>query len=100
MSGAWLTRRRAALPARAPLALRGRVSEVTGLVVRATLDGVVQGELCHIAHPGGPLAAEVVALRGDEAALLPLGDARGVGAGADVVPLGTSLSVGAGSSLL
>jgi ATP synthase in type III secretion protein N len=92
----------AALPPRAPLAVRGRVVEVTGLVVRATVDGAVHGELCEIDRGGArePLLAEVVALRGDEVALLPLGEARGIGAGAEVVPLRAPLTVGAGPSLL
>jgi type III secretion protein N (ATPase) len=95
-----LSRHVAALPPRAPLAVRGRVLELTGLVVRAALDGVRQGELCEIRGFGAPLPAEVVAFRGDEAALLPLGDARGLHAGAEVVPLGHALSVRVGRGLL
>jgi hypothetical protein len=55
-----------------PLRLAGRVSEVTGLVVRATIPGVRVGELVFIdTAPGGApaasatrLQAEVVGFRG------------------------------------
>ncbi len=91
----------AALPARAPLAVRGRVVELTGLVVRAIVDGVRRGELCAIARAGGePLVAEVVGFRGDEAVLVPLGDVRGLQAGAEVAPTGRPFSIRAGPGLL
>ena len=95
-----LARAAAALPHRAPLAARGRVVELTGLVARAALDGVRLGELCDIRGEGAPLRAEVVAFRGDEAVLLPLGDPRGLALGAEVTPLGRALEVRAGRALL
>ena len=65
-----------------PRRLAGRVTEVTGLVVRATIPGVRVGELVYLDReampaPGmaaGPrLQAEVVGFRGDEVVLMPLG---------------------------
>ena len=65
-----------------PLRLAGRVTEVTGLVVRATVPGVRVGELVHIdtrgrvpARARAP-AAEVVGFRGEEVVLMPLGERR------------------------
>jgi ATP synthase in type III secretion protein N len=95
-----LSRALAALPARAPLVARGRVLELTGLVVRAALDGVAAGELCEIAGPAGTLPAEVVAFRDGEAVLLPLGSTAGLGLGARVTATGRPLSIRAGPGLL
>ncbi len=91
----------AALPARAPVQVRGRVLEVTGLVILAALDGVRTGELVEIrGRPGPALAAEVVGLSHDRAVLLPLAHARGLCVGAEVIPSGGPLRVGAGAELL
>ncbi len=102
MSGIDLTRYVALLPEHAPLACRGRVVELTGLVVRALVEGVRQGELVAVrSTPGAaPLLAEVVGFRGEEAVLLPLGDTRGLALGAEVVPTGRPLAIRTGSSLL
>jgi ATP synthase in type III secretion protein N len=101
VSGVDLRARLALLPARAPLRRSGRVVELIGLGVRATLGAVRHGELCHIARPGAePLAAEVVGFRSGEAVLLPLGDTRGLALGAAVEPTGRPLTVGVGRALL
>lgn len=89
------------LPEEAPLQHRGRVVEVTGLVVRAAIDGVRVGEAVAIGCAGGAqLPAEVVGLGDGTAMLLPLGDAGGVGLGDPVVPSGRKLSIGTGRGLL
>jgi type III secretion protein N (ATPase) len=74
------------------------VVEVTGLSVRATLDGARVGEAVEI----GPsrLGAEVVGFREELATLLPLGDIRGVGAGDAVVASGREPCVRVGPALL
>lgn len=101
VSGLDLRARVARLPRAAPLARRGRVVELTGLAIRAVLQGARQGELCHVERAGAPpLPAEVVGFRGDEAVLLPLGATRGLGLGAEVSATGRPLSVGAGRALL
>ena len=76
-----------------PLRIAGRVSEVTGLVVRATIPGVRVGELVSIdsASPSPAaspvrLRAEVVGFRGEEIVLMPLGDATGIGPDSLVTP--------------
>jgi len=75
-----------------PLRLAGRVTEVTGLVMRATIPGVRVGELVHVDLAGGQrLQAEVVGFRGEEVVLLPLGNTAGVGPDAVVSPTGRPL---------
>jgi ATP synthase in type III secretion protein N len=91
----------------APRREAGRVVEVTGLVVRATVPGIRVGELVRIEAPAAagadaaaPVEAEVVGFRGDEAVLLPLGELGGIGPDALVTTTGRPLSVGVGPGLL
>jgi type III secretion protein N (ATPase) len=84
-----------------PLRLAGRVSEVTGLVVRATIPGVRVGELLEIDGGSGlRLRAEVVGFRGDEVVLMPLGEVAGIGPDALVSPTGRPLGLRVGEGLL
>jgi type III secretion protein N (ATPase) len=84
-----------------PLRLAGRVSEVTGLVVRATISGVRVGELLDIDAGGGlRLRAEVVGFRGEEVVLLPLGEVAGIGPDALVSPTGRPLGLRVGEGML
>ena len=92
-----------------PRRLAGRVTEVTGLVVRATIPGVHVGELVYLDReampaPGeaeGPrLQAEVVGFRGDEVVLMPLGEVAGIGPDAVVSPTGRPLGVRVGEGIL
>ncbi|MCV5169025.1 hypothetical protein OFC04_26330, partial [Escherichia coli] len=59
-----------------PVEIRGRVTEVVGLLIRARVPGARVGELCliHSPHRARELRAEVVGFRGGEAILMPLGD--------------------------
>jgi type III secretion protein N (ATPase) len=88
----------------APRREAGRVVEVTGLVVRATVPGIRVGELCVIEPPGAEagarVEAEVVGFRGDEAVLMPLGELAGVGPDALVTTTARPLAVGVGPGLL
>jgi len=91
----------------APRREAGRVVEVTGLVLRATVPGIRVGELVRVESPpaGGDVAgarveAEVVGFRGDEAVLMPLGELAGVGPDALVTATGHPLSVDVGPGLL
>ena len=91
-----------------PRRLVGRVTEVTGLVVRACIPGVRVGELVYLdveAMPGQDrdfprLQAEVVGFRGDEVVLMPLGNVSGIGPDAVVSPTGRPLSLRVGPGLL
>jgi ATP synthase in type III secretion protein N len=79
----------------------GKVTEVIGLVVRATVPGIELGEVVHLDRSGGaPIHAEVVGFRGDEALLLPLGELSGVTAHGRVLRTGAPLAITAGDDLL
>jgi type III secretion protein N (ATPase) len=100
MTSVDLARYLAALPAAAPVATRGRVVELSGAVLRATLEGVGQGELVEIRSAGAGLLAEVVGFRGAEVVLAPLGSTAGIAAGAEVLPTGRPLALRVGAGLL
>ena len=79
----------------------GRVTELVGLVLRATAPGARAGELVIVERArGGPLRAEVVGFHGEQVILLPLGIAAGVGPDSVVRPTGRPFSVRCGPSLL
>ena len=81
----------------------GRVTELTGLVLRATAPGAKVGELVNVERPADrsrTLQAEVVGFRGEEVVLLPLGDASGVGPDSVVRPTGRPFTIRCGPSLL
>lgn len=105
-----------------PVRTFGKVSELTGLVLRATAPGARLGELVAIDRQGEPgkassqhlappmwrrqsgqdlpLFAEVVGFRGEEVILLPLGSVAGVGPNSVVHPTGMPLMILTGSPLL
>jgi type III secretion protein N (ATPase) len=96
-----------ALEVARPLQMAGRVTEATGLVVRATVPGVRIGQLVGLdaeldrESPGAPsVLAEVVGFRGDEVVLLPLGNLAGIGPEAVVTPMYRRLTVRVGDGLL
>jgi type III secretion protein N (ATPase) len=79
----------------------GRVDEVIGLVVRATVPGVTIGELVKIdRRDRAPLAAEVVGFRGEQVVLLPLGELAGVAPGGGVWRTGAPMTITCGDELL
>ena len=78
----------------------GRVDEVVGLVVRATVPGVSLGELVRIDSQPRPVTAEVVGFRGEQALLLPLGDLAGVSPASAVWRTGEPLAIRVGDELL
>src|SRR3982751_6772838 len=100
----------ARLEAAIPRRESGRVTEVTGLVIRASVPGVRVGEVVNIASPdtaphrrGGsppPLRAEVVGFRGDEIVLMPLGDTAGIGPDSLVTPTSRPFSMAVSDHLL
>ena len=75
--------------------LKGKVTELTGLVVRAV-------ELCFIEplHSKSSIKAEVVGFKDQEVLLMPLGNLEGIGLGNNVIPTGRSLTVRVGNGLL
>jgi type III secretion protein N (ATPase) len=84
------------------LQVRGRVTEITGLVVKALVPGIRHGELVEIERGGDapPLGAEVVGFRGEEAVLMPLGEPRGVGPASPVAATGRPFAIRCGEALL
>lgn len=82
--------------------IKGKVTELQGLVVKAIIPGVRVGELCYIYpfHQTHPIKAEVVSFKDKEVLLMPLGDLEGIGPGNEVVPTGNCLLVRVGEGLL
>ena len=80
-----------------PRRASGRVTEVTGLVIRACLPGIRVGELVTV---DDRLQAEVVGFRGDEVVLMPLGEAVGIGPDSLVTPTGRPFSIAVSDRLL
>jgi type III secretion protein N (ATPase) len=81
--------------------IRGRVTELTGLIIRAAIPGVRVGEVVQIL--GGKRAsvpAEVVGFQGGEVMLMPLGELVGIGPDSEVVPTGRPLNILCGEGLL
>jgi type III secretion protein N (ATPase) len=105
-----LDRALARLDGATPRREAGRVTEVTGLVIRASVPGVRVGELVTISPAGVPagggggdattLNAEVVGFRGDEVVLMPLGEPTGIGPDALVTPTGRPFSIAASERML
>lgn len=85
----------------ASVQVRGRVRQVTGLVVRASVPEARVGEVVEIAcHGGQKLRAEVVGFDGDDVVLMPLGGVEGLGPQSEVEPLGRPMSIQCGEGLL
>ena len=82
--------------------VRGRVTEVTGLVIKATVPGVKVGEMCYIetGATSERIVCEVVGFRDEAVMLMPLGEARGIGPDCEVLPSGRPFSIKCGWSLL
>lgn len=82
----------------------GRVTEITGLTVRARCPGVSLGEVVRIERggwtDGAAVPAEVVGFDDDAAVLMPLGALDGVGPGAAVTATGAPLGFRCGPGLL
>jgi type III secretion protein N (ATPase) len=81
---------------------KGRVRQVTGFVIHATVDEVRLGEICELVDPktGRRAKAEVVGLMDESAILVPLGDLAGLSSLTEVIPTGKDLQVPVGPGLL
>lgn len=81
--------------------VRGRVREVTGLIVRAAVPDACVGEVVEILGSGGALLrAEVVGFQGEDIVLMPLGEVAGIGPNSEVRALGEAMSIRCGEGLL
>jgi flagellar protein export ATPase FliI len=85
-----------------PVEVRGRVTEVIGLVVRAVLPQAFMGELCLIYNQRSrvPVKAEVVGFESGEVLLMPIGDLTNIGPQSEVIGTGDCLCVPVGDALL
>ncbi|MFN0124339.1 MAG: type III secretion system ATPase SctN [Blastocatellia bacterium] len=85
-----------------PVETRGRVREITGLLLRASVPGARVGEICLIRSPfrHRELLAEVVGFRDGDMILMPLGDITDVEMGAEVIPTRRLLNVRVSHALL
>src|SRR5690606_17991553 len=82
--------------------VRGRVTGLVGIVVKAMLPEAWVGELCHIRNPHAEstVRAEVVGFERNEALLMPLGELSQIGMASEVIPTGRGLTVRVGDGLL
>jgi type III secretion protein N (ATPase) len=85
-----------------PVSLVGRVTQVTGTIIRAAVADARVGQLCTLKNPGedGNVLAEVVGFADDAALLTPLGDTRGISTQTEVLPSAGVLTVPVGPQLL
>lgn len=86
----------------ATVKVKGRVTELVGLVARAVIPNVKVGELCYIDTVGSQqrIKAEVVGFKENEVLLMPLGNLEGIAPGSEVTATGDCLKVPVGSNLL
>lgn len=81
--------------------IRGRVKEVTGLVIKATVPDAAIGDVVRIRRRGQDVQlAEVVGFKDELAILMPLGDVDGIGPQAEVEGTGKPFSIRCGEGLL
>lgn len=79
----------------------GRVDRIVGLTIESIGPSVKFGELCRIRLDDKKyLYAEVVGFQKNRVILMPIGDMKGVIAGAEVIAAGSSLMVPVGKELL
>lgn len=85
-----------------PFCIRGRVTESTSLIIKASVPAVRIGEMCYVTSKEGgpPLKTEVVGFREDAVFLMPLGEVKGIGPDSEVIPTGKSFSIKCGYGLL
>ncbi|MBJ80572.1 MAG: EscN/YscN/HrcN family type III secretion system ATPase [Myxococcales bacterium] len=96
-----LSRYMAAVDETETIHVRGRVTEVAGLIIKATVPGVRIGEMCYIETVGQKhIVCEVVGFGDEVVKLMPLGEAHGLGPDCAVIPTGRQISIRCGWGLL
>lgn len=86
-----------------PYRVRGRVTESTSLIIKASVPSVRLGELCLITSSKEgtpPLKTEVVGFKEGTTYLMPLGEVRGIGPDSEVIPTGRPFAIKCGYGLL
>lgn len=79
---------------------RGRVEEVSGVIVEADGIPAAVGEVCRIERRDDTIDAEVVGFRGTRTLLMPHGDVAGIAPGQPVYALGRAFTVQVSDDLL
>jgi flagellum-specific ATP synthase len=83
------------------LKVYGRITEITGLTIKATGLDVSIGEACKIySDNADPVDAEVVGFREGKIILMAIGEVSGIRHGSRVLPLGKNISVNVGEQLI
>jgi type III secretion protein N (ATPase) len=84
------------------LAIKGRVTQVIGTIIKAVVPAVKIGEVCILRQPGEDfeMKAEVVGFDRAAALLTPIGDMYGISATTEVMPTGRAHMVPVGDGLL
>ncbi|MDH2326594.1 FliI/YscN family ATPase [Cereibacter sp. SYSU M97828] len=85
-----------------PRPMRGRVREIRGILIHASLPTARIGELCHLRDPvgGRVIPAEVIGFEDERAILGAIGDLEGLSTRCEVIPTGRPLEVPVGDGLL
>ena len=92
----------------ATVKVKGKITELVGLVAKAVIPNVKIGELCLIEANGrspagsgqSTIKAEVVGFKGNEVLLMPLGNLEGMAPGGEVTATGDCLKIPVGDALL
>lgn len=80
--------------------LEGQVTEVLGMLVEGNASGAAVGDLYTLLSRSGNIKAEVVALKGDKAVLVPYGQVSGLRVGDRMIPSGGAATIEVGEGLL
>lgn len=84
-----------------PLRVYGKVTEITGIIIKATGLKVSIGDVCRIfTNSSEVVEAEVVGFKDGIALLMPYGDFTKIHSGSRVYPLGTKATISVGEDLI
>ncbi|KRP74354.1 ATP synthase [Pseudomonas paralactis] len=98
---AWQQRQAQSLGSFAPVAMRGRIQRVNGMLLQCRLPQARIGDLCQVEKgPGDCMLAEIIGFDQQDAVLSALGNLEGVRVGAPVERLGVSHRVQVSEALL
>lgn len=97
-----LAKRISLLKETGPIQIRGKVTNIMGLVVEGHGPGSCMGGMCEIYSRGvnSSIMAEVVGFRDKRVLLMPLGDLEGIGPGSTIIARKSNPLVKVGSDLL
>lgn len=90
-----------AIPSIDPMMVYGRVTEITGMIIKATGIKTSVGESCRIVSgDGSSIEAEVVGFRDGKVLLMAVDDIAGVRPGSRVISIGRKISVKVSDSII